>query len=147
MKYTYFFSFLLFFSCNSNKLETDVANLQKELASAKEKISQLQAEIEPEGKLVHLVFFKVKDDADQSVLVAEIKKLENIEEVMDLEVGPFENLGDPRALADYTMLLQMSFADKKAYEHYQTHPIHLALKKNTGQFMAGPPATYDFIKK
>jgi len=146
MKYIYFFSFLFFLSC-SNKLETDLANLQQELATATEKIKQLQSEIEPEGKLVHLVFFKISADADQSAFVAEIKKLEKIEGVMDLEVGPFEDLGDPRALATYTMLMQMSFADKKAYDRYQKHPIHLALKENIGQFMAGPPATYDFIKK
>lgn len=147
MKYLYFLSILFFLSCSNNKLETDLANLQQELATANEKINQLQSQIEPEGELVHLVFFKIKPDADQTALVAEIKKLENIQEVMDLEVGPYENLGDTRALSDFTMLMQMSFANKAAYENYQKHPIHLALKENTGQFMAGPPATYDFIKK
>ena len=66
---------------------------------------------------------------------------------MDLEVGPFEELGDTRALSQYGLFMQMSFANKAAYEVYQKHPTHLALRENTGQFMAGPPVTYDFMKK
>ena len=117
--------------------------VRQQLVRANKKIKQLEIE----GKLVHLVFFKVKSDTDQVALIAEIKSLENIKEVMDLEIGPFEDLGDARALSEYTILLQMNFADKAAYQVYQKHPIHLALQRNIGQFMAGPPATYDFRKK
>ena len=147
MRHFLLFSLLLFFACADTQVQTELSIVKQQLATANEKINQLQAQIEPEGELVHLVLFKVKPDADQAALVAEVKKLEGIQEVMDLEIGPFEDLGDARALSDYTMLMQMSFADKAAYENYQKHPIHLALKENTGQFMAGPPATYDFVKK
>jgi len=41
----------------------------------------------------------------------------------------------------------MSLKNEKAYQDYQKHPIHLALKENTKQYMAGPPVTYDFVKK
>ena len=73
--------------------------------------------------------------------------MEAIKEVMDFEVGPFENLGDSRALSNYSILMQMSFATIAAYKRYQEHPLHSALKENTSPFLAGPPATYDFRKK
>ena len=148
MRLLLFFSLITLLACtDTNKLQDALVTTQQQLATAKEKIAQLETQIEPEGELVHLVFFKVKPDIDQAALVAEVKKLSNIKEVMDLEIGPFEDLGDERALGDYSMLMQMSFANKAAYEVYQKHPTHLALRENTMQFMAGPPATYDFMKK
>ena len=147
MKYFLFSILLLSISCTDNNLQEKLTTVQKELATAQEKINQLQSQIEPEGELVHLVFFKVKPDADQVALVAEVKKLENIKEVLDLEIGPFKDVGDSRSLSEYTMLMQMSFANKKDYDTYQTHPVHLTLKENLGQFTVGPPSTYDFIKK
>lgn len=147
MKYLYLLSCLVIFACTNTQVHDELNVTKQNLAAATEKIKQLEGQIEPEGELVHLVFFQVKPDADQAALVAEVKKLASIKEVMDLEIGPFEDLGDARALTGYTMLMQMSFVDKAAYERYQKHPIHLALKENTGSFMAGPPATYDFMKK
>ena len=147
MKYAFFFGLLTCLSCTNTSVQQELKIVKQELATAQEKINNLEAQIEPEGELVHLVLFKVKSDADQTVLVSEVKKLETIEEVMDLEIGPFEDLGDERALSDYSMLMQMSFANKATYETYQKHPIHLALKEKLGQFMAGPPATYDYMKK
>ena len=55
--------------------------------------------------LVHVVYFKVKPDADQSKLIEEINKLEEIEVLQDLEVGSFEDLGDERALSDYQVVM------------------------------------------
>lgn len=147
MKYFILGFILLLFSCNDNHDQEQLVIIKEQLAKANAKISQLQTQIESEGELVHLVFFKVKSNADQKAFVEAVKKLMAIKTVMDLEIGPFEDLGDDRALSEYTMLLQISFADKAAYENYQQHPIHLALKKNIGQYMDGPPATYDFIKK
>lgn len=147
MKYVLIICLLTCLSCTNTSVQQELKIVKQELATAQEKINNLEAQIEPEGELVHLVLFKVKSDADQTVLVSEVKKLETIEEVMDLEIGPFEDLGDERALSDYSMLMQMSFANKATYETYQKHPIHLALKEKLGQFMAGPPATYDYVKK
>lgn len=128
-------------SCSNSKV-------QEELAAVKKALAELEAK-EPteEGALVHIVFFKVKPDADRDAFIQEIKKLEAIKEVKELEVGPFEDLGDSRALSDYGVIMQMSFTDSIAYQQYQKHPIHLALKDNTAVFLAGPPATYDFLKK
>lgn len=147
MRYFLLGSLLIFFACSDAKIKEELVAVKQQLATANEKISQLETQLEPEGELVHLVFFKVKPNAGQAALVTEVKKLEGIEEVMDFEIGPFENLGDDRALAEYSMLMQMSFANKAAYENYQKHPIHLSLKENLGSFLVGPPATYDFMKK
>jgi len=139
-------------SCTSSTLQTELDKVQAALVTTKADLAKAQTvvnnlEKEASGQLVHLVFFKVKTDADLSELVKEVKQLQAIEEVLDLEVGPFEDLGDTRALTEYSMLMQMSFVDKVAYETYQKHPIHLALKEKLGAFLVAPPATYDFIKK
>ena len=140
-------SLIVLTACSNNTLQEEVATLKNTLQTAQEKITTLESQIEPEGELVHLVFFKVKPDVEQAAIVVEVKKLEAISEVMDLEIGPFEDLGDARALSEYTMLMQMSFSNKAAYERYQKHPIHLTLKENLGAYLAGPPATYDFMKQ
>lgn len=79
-------------------------------------------------------------------MIEEIKKLEAIEQVHEMQVGQFKDLGDQRALSDYELFLQMSFTDEAAYQTYQKHPIHLTLKEKAGAYLAGPPVTYDYIK-
>lgn len=147
VKYVLIGSLFLLSACTNTAIQEELAAVKQDLKVAQNKIVSLKSQLEPEGELVHLVLFKVKADADQAALVAEVKKLEQIKEVMDLEIGPFEDLGDARALSDYSILMQMSFVNKAAYENYQKHPTHLALKENIGKFMSGPPATYDFMKK
>lgn len=138
---------VLLFSCNDSSLLKEFSKTKSDLEHANKAIKMLNSQIEAEGNLVHVVLFKLKPDADHMLLFDEIKKLENIEEVMDLEVGSFEDVGDARALSDYSVMMQMSFKDKKAYEVYQKHPIHLKLKENAKPLMSAPPATYDFFKK
>ena len=147
MRHLLFLVILTLLGCSDAAVQKELTTLKGELATAQEKIKTLERQIEPEGELVHLVFLRLKADADYAALVSEVKKLSGIKEVMDLEIGPFENLGDERALAEYSVLMQMSFTDKAAYETYQKHPIHVAVKENTKSFMAGPPATYDFMKQ
>ena len=130
------------------------AAVEEELAATKEKLTALEAELtslkaeeRKDAPLVHIVLFNLKEDADQAALIAEIKKLEGIEQVQELEVGPFENLEDDRALSEYELIMQMSFVNNEAYQAYQQHPVHLALKEAATAYMGGPPATYDFIKE
>ena len=147
MKYLFFCSFLIFASCSDSALQGDIKKLKDELSEARTTIENLKGQIESEGELVHVVMFKLKPETDQGALLREIKKLEEIEQVKDLEVGTFEDLGDKRALSDYDMTMTMSFDSKADYEIYQKHPIHLALKGYVTPMVAGPPATYDFLKK
>lgn len=147
MRYLLIIAIFALSACTNTAMQEELSAIKQELKTAKEKIDDLEAQIEPEGVLIHHVLFTVKPDADKTALITAIKKLEDIEEVLDLEVGSFEELGDARALSQYGVSVQMSFADKKAYEVYQKHPIHVALRENTKHFMAAPPATYDFRKQ
>ena len=147
MKNSLIIALLILTSCSNASLEQELKETQDQLAAVQATLAEAQAANAPEARLVHIVFFNLKPEADQQELLAEIKKLADIPVVEDLEVGPFENLGDDRALSDYEMIMQMSFADTAAYQAYQKHPIHLALKEKATSFMGGPPATYDFMKK
>ncbi len=147
MKQLLFFSLIILVGCSDAANQGQVKTIQKELAIVKQINVDLKTKIEPEGNLVHVVFFKVKANSDQAAFVAAVKKLEEIEAVMDLEIGPFEDVGDARALSDFSHMMSMSFKDVKAYEAYQKHPIHLGLKEAIKSDLAGPPATYDFMKK
>lgn len=148
MKYIFSLSFLLLWSCTNTEIPEDKPDTQNALKAAEVAIAKMQnQETEANNaKLVHMVFFKLKPDADATQMLREIGKLEEINSIVDLEYGLFEDLGDARALSDYDILMQMSFADSVAYNTYQNHPLHLTLKKNTLNLLAGPPATYDYIK-
>mgnify|MGYP000633227520 FL=1 len=141
------FALLLLTSCSNAALEEELATSQEKIAALESELTSLKAKEDIDAPLVHIVLFNLKEDADQAALIAEIKKLEAIEEVQDLEVGPFENLGDDRALSDYELIMQMSFVNNEAYQAYQGHPVHLALKEAAKAYMGGPPATYDFMKE
>lgn len=144
---TFLISILIFISCTDTSMQQELADTKTALQAAQANIADLEARIEPEGDLVHLVFFRMKADADLDAFVTEVKRLGSIEGVMDFEIGPFENLGDGRALSDYAMMMQMSFADTTTYRTYQQNPVHLEVRKNTKSAFSGPPATYDFVKQ
>lgn len=138
--------------CSSSATHKELEEVKSELEKTRSLLASTQQELkalkeDESGQFTHIVFFKVKSGADQEALIAEIKRLEAIEGVKDLEVGPFKNLDDPRALLDYHMMMEMSFDNVEAYKKYQAHPIHLTLKENTKDFMSGPPATYDYTRK
>ncbi|MEZ4885709.1 MAG: Dabb family protein [Chitinophagales bacterium] len=118
---------------------TDLANLRKEMSSI------VSAQQTP---LVHLVFLKVKDDIsaeDKTALMNTLKRLADIAEVKNLHVGDFEDLGDERALSDYDVVMQMGFQTKEDYQKYQADERHIQAKAAMKPFLAGPPATYDFV--
>ena len=112
--------------------------------------AEIQQEITPstigshKKRLVHLVWFKMKEGFDHDAFVKKLQKLDDIEVVNDFEVGNFANLEDPRAMSDFELVLQMSFESEADYRKYQSHPLHLQLKKEIGGFLNGPPVTYDY---
>ena len=129
--------------------------LEKELSETKARLEAAKSALEKkttttETSLVHEVYFNLKDDLtpDQIEQVHQaILQLKDIPVVHNLVVGDFKNLDDPRAFSDYEIKMSMEFNDKKEYAIYQAHPVHLALKKAAADYVAAPPATYDFIKK
>lgn len=147
MKYIFLFLPTLFVACTDTAVQKELQLTQKQLIEAQAALSELEAATAETGKLVHIVLFKLKPEVDESTVIAEIKKLEEIPEIEELEVGPFQDLGDPRALSDYPLIMEMSFQDETAYQKYQAHPTHLALKEQLGSLLAGPPVTYDYMKE
>lgn len=103
-----------------------------------------------ESGFVHIVYLNLKDDLSNDqidFLVKELKRLEEIENVLNFSVGTFEDLGDKRALDEYEIIMQMTFSDRATYDIYQQDPLHSEVKKATGSLLAGPPVTYDFIPR
>ncbi|MDF1864785.1 MAG: Dabb family protein [Saprospiraceae bacterium] len=140
---------LFFSSCKQGidsqafeKLKTELDETKTALASANKELMNLQSN--DAKQLVHIVLLKLKEDVDKPALINEIKKLENIEEVKNLNIGAFQDLGDARAMSDYEIVLSMEFEAEEAYQTYQAHEIHLKLKENIGKYLAGPPVTYDY---
>jgi len=133
--------------CSNPAVQEELTKVKAELKVSKANIEKLKSQFEEEGSLVHVVFFKLKQDADKDILIKEVKKLETIKVVKDLQVGFSENLEDPRALVEYGMMMEMSFDNVADYKTYQAHPIHLALKENVKEYLSGPPATYDYMKE
>ena len=107
----YLFFFLLIsmmvFSCKPTTDVDQVEQLKAELAVTKTalektKVALNELETQEDHPLVHIVYFKLKNVEDASALIAEIKKIEEIKVLKDLEVGTFKDLGDPRACLLYT---------------------------------------------
>ena len=102
----------------------------------------------PANGLVHAVYFDVVDSlsADElATFAAQLKRLEQINGVQNFKVGAFQELGDTRALSTYEWAILMTFSDSTEYRKYQQDPIHLDVKKSVGPFLAGKPASYDFV--
>lgn len=129
-------------------LEAQMA-LEETQAALQEAKTELEARpVEKKGQLVHLVYFQLKPgitEEERSQLITEIENLKKIPGLEHLQVGRFKDLGDERALSEFGMVMQMSFANETAYRTYQSHPVHLELREKLSSFLVGPPVTYDFI--
>ena len=144
---------VLFSACRQTALREELQTTRAALSAAMARLDSIQSLLAnpkagpANSALVHIVFFKLKPDADPLSLIDELKKMEAIEQITSLKIGTFQNLGDPRALSDYGLLMEMAFASETAYQAYQQHPIHLAVKASIQPSLAGPPATYDYWVK
>jgi len=111
-------------------------------------VSEKLAEDTQAGDLIHLVYFNTKPDLSSEQLEnfeKEILKLKTIPFLKDLEIGTFEDLNDPRAMNDFSLLMQMRFSNTSEYRDYQEHPAHLKLKEVAASYLAAPPVTYDYL--
>lgn len=133
-------------SCSNPKLEKQLLETELKLKETEALLAEAKSDTDENYPLVHVVYFKLKPDADKAKLLEAINKLEEIEVVHELEVGTFEDLGDERALSDFQVVMSMAFANEADYKAYQTHEIHLALKAAAKEMLAAPPATYDYIR-
>ena len=125
-----------------NQLEADLTTVKAELEQSRTELNLLKST--RDYPLVHVVYFDLKEGADVRKFREEIKKLEEIEVLKDLQIGRFADLKDPRALSQFELVMQMGFKDQAAYQTYQSHSLHLALKESAKKYLAGPPVTYDY---
>ena len=76
----------------------------------------------------HIVMFKIKDEFKDEIprLVENFKGMKGrIEGMLDLEAGQ-DILHSERS---YDLALTTVFEDRAAFDAYQTHPVHMPVKK------------------
>ena len=141
----------MLFSCGCQQaaeLERTQAELYRVQAAVDAHAERERREAEANKRqLVHLVWFKMDPEltAEQdAAFIAELRKLDDIGEVNDLEIGRFQELGDARAMSELDIVMSMGFDSEQDYRNYQDHPIHVKLKGDIGEYLAGPPVTYDY---
>lgn len=100
----------------------------------------------PNPELVHEVFLDLKPGIVLDSIILDIKELEKIPGVHQLNIGEFKDLNDSRALKT-DIIFSMKFMDTESYKRYQSHPIHLKLKEKLGPSLAKAPQTVDYILK
>ncbi len=132
-------------SLEVKNLQSQVKIVTEELANTKLELAVLKNDLD--APLAHFVYFQLKEDADRSSFITELRRLSEIKSVKNFEIGVFKNLDDPRALSEYDVSIAMAFRNETAYEEYQNDPIHLDVKGNLKPFLAGPPVSYDYMKQ
>lgn len=133
--------------CHQAELEQHARALARENEQLRTRVAQRDTDDRSEVRLVHLVWFKLKTDLtddERTEFMDQIRKLDQIEWVNNLEIGNFAELGDTRAMQEFQLVMGMNFRTEQEYRDYQSHPIHLALKDAVGKYLAGPPVTYDY---
>lgn len=76
----------------------------------------------------HIVLFKIKPEYQQEIpqLVQNFYTMKgHVEGLLDLEAGQ-DILRSDRS---YDLALVTTFADRAAFDAYQTHPLHLPIRK------------------
>ncbi len=76
----------------------------------------------------HIVMFRIKDEYKDEIpqLVENFRSMKGrIEGMLDLEAGQ-DILGSERS---YDLALTTVFQDRAAFDAYQTHPVHMPVKK------------------
>ncbi|MEM9934700.1 MAG: Dabb family protein [Bacteroidota bacterium] len=145
MRYLWICLSFLLLSCTHSDMEMKLAATELELAEANLVLAQLESNMPSKGQLIHLVLFKLKPDADIQFLSDELNKLASIDEVRDLSLGEFEEVGDERSLTEYPFMMQIRFDNVETYKNYQNDTLHLGVKKRTFHLLAGPPSSYDYL--
>ncbi len=87
----------------------------------------------------HIVLFKIKDEYKSEIpqLVQNFYGMKGrIEGLIDLEAGA-DILGSERS---YDLGLVTLFENREAFDAYQTHPVHLPVKKRMHQVRLGSVA-------
>ena len=87
----------------------------------------------------HIVLFKIKEEYKSEIpdLIAAFENMRGkIEGLLEIQAGA-DFLHSERS---YDLALLTVFASKEAFEAYQTHPVHLPVKKHMHEVRSGSVA-------
>jgi len=97
------------------------------------------------NQLVHMVFFKPKSEAAKQRLIKSLETFRTIDVIRNVQIGLGEDTNNPKGfLSDYSVVLQLTFANLAKFRVYEKHPVHLASIEATKDLMASPPMGYDY---
>ncbi len=146
MKKLLFIPFLFLLSGCSLKLqheltETRLALRQTEMQLAEVKLGQ-------ESKVVHILYFKLKEDISQEesdLFLDYLKQLGELPYVRSFKLGKPADVPDPRSRKDYDIAMEMQFTNIAELNAYQQDSTHLAIRALTIPMVGAPPVVYDFV--
>lgn len=95
--------------------------------------------------LTHCVFLKLKDSQTAAEVKQQLLQLDSITEVETIVVVGRTDVGDSRAL-DYDLLIIATFTDQAALKRYDQNKFHQQIRQQLKPYLAGPPATFDFME-
>jgi lipopolysaccharide export LptBFGC system permease protein LptF len=140
-----------FFSCTNSEIvpSETIESLKAELASANEKIEYLQSRNSTKSVLQHTIYFTLKSDLTEEkrmLFIEQLEGLAEIEVVQKVTAEARKNVGDEgRALKQFDVVMVVTLENEAALKIYDASEIHQNLKKSIGNYLAGPPASFDFV--
>jgi 2C-methyl-D-erythritol 2,4-cyclodiphosphate synthase len=136
---------LVLVSCQ-NVNDVALSEAKAELNAAQATIDSLQAA--NETGIIHTIYLTTKpdiSDEDKAKFIKTVESLGQIEQVKSIEVAERFNVGDEeRALKQYNIVLQMRFESLEDLKIYDKDEYHAQVRGQLKDYLAGPPASFDF---
>jgi len=83
-------------------------------------------------------------DEDEKMVFNEIKRLEQVKTTRWVHVGRRAETGDARLDADFDIALHVVFDNEEDMKAYAEDALHLEVRSNVKEFLAGPPIVFDY---
>lgn len=126
---------------------------QAQAKEAQAQVEKAQATIDSLVKandtgIIHTIYLTTKpdlSDEDKAKFITTVESLGQIEQVKSIEVAERLNVGDEeRALTKYNIILQMRFDNLEDLKIYDKDEFHAQVRGQLKEYLAGPPASFDF---
>ncbi|MFH0758609.1 MAG: Dabb family protein [Bacteroidota bacterium] len=110
--------------------------------------AQMGKSEEPEGNFVHVVFFWLINDAEETrkKFLSELRKfIDNVDLIKTKHIGTPADTDRPVIDNSWSFSLILSFNSKKEHDLYQEHPLHKAFIENASSLWE-KVQVYDSVK-
>jgi len=110
--------------------------------------AQMRKSEEPEGNFVHVVFFWLVDDTQETrkKFMGELRKfIDNVDLIKTRHIGTPADTDRPVIDNSWSFSLILSFDSKKEHDLYQEHPKHKAFIENASSLWE-KVQVYDSVK-